>query len=69
MKKSMLLTLSDQELMELQRIILDEDNEEALRFLQKHFKDRGRATLEGEGHCKPWFEIRWESSIPGESRK
>ncbi len=40
MKKSMLLTLSGQELMELQRIILDEDKEEALRFMQKHLKDK-----------------------------
>lgn len=57
MKKSILLTLSDQELIELQRIIFDEDKEEALRFLQKHFRDKARATLEGEGHCKPWFKV------------
>jgi hypothetical protein len=57
MKKSIILALSDEELMELLRIILDEDEKEALRFLQKHFKDKARAVLEGEGHCKPSFEV------------
>jgi hypothetical protein len=57
-KKSITLTLTDEELMELLRIILDEDEKEALRFLQKHFKDKARAVLEGEGHCKPSFEMR-----------
>jgi len=57
MKKSILLALSDEELIELQRIILDEDKEEALHFLQKHFKEKARTTLEGEGHCKPYFEM------------
>jgi len=33
MKKSITLTLGDEELMELQRILLDEDKEAALRFL------------------------------------
>jgi hypothetical protein len=34
MKKSITITLSDEELMELQRIILDEDKETALCFLE-----------------------------------
>ena len=69
MKKSMLLTFNDEELIELQRIILDGDKDEALRFLQKHFKDRARAVLEGEGHCKPYFEISSGSPIPSEFEK
>ena len=63
MKKSMLLTFSDEELIELQRTILDGDKDEALRFLQKHFKDKARATLGGEGHCKPWFEIPGQGPV------
>ncbi len=69
MKKSMLLTFSDEELIELQRIILDGDKEEALRFLQKYFKDRVRAVLEGQGHCKPYFEIGSGSPMPSEFEK
>jgi uncharacterized glyoxalase superfamily protein PhnB len=69
MKRSMTLTLGDQELMELQRIILDGDKAEALRFLERHFKDKVRAVLEGEGHCKPFFEITGRSAIPSEFDK
>ena len=66
MKKSITLALSDEELIELQKIILDEDKEEALRFLQRHLKDEARATLESEGHCKPYFEMRGQCAVPGE---
>jgi hypothetical protein len=66
MKRSIILTLSDQELVELQRIILDGDETEAIRFLEKHLKDKVRAALEGEGHCKPFFEITGRSAIPSE---
>jgi|GEM_PF-596441 len=66
MKRSIFLTLSDEELIELERIILDDDKEEALRFLQRHFKDKARATLDGEGHCKPYFEIPGRSAIPSQ---
>jgi len=69
MKRSIILTLGDPELMELQRIILDGDKAEALRFLEKHFKDKVRAALEGEGHCKPFFEITGRSAIPSEFDK
>jgi hypothetical protein len=40
MKKSITITLSDEELMELQRIILDEDKETALCFLKKHLEKK-----------------------------
>lgn len=54
MKKAIILALTDEELIELQRIMLDEDKEEALRFLQRHFRKRVRAVMEGEG---PYFEM------------
>jgi hypothetical protein len=50
MKKSITLTLSDEELMELQRILLDEDKEEALRFLKTHLDKKVKTTISGEGH-------------------
>jgi hypothetical protein len=56
-KESITLTLTDEELMELLRMILGEDEKETLSLLQKHFKDKARAVLEGEGHCKPSFEV------------
>jgi hypothetical protein len=64
MKRSIVLTLSDEDLIELERIILDEDKEEALCFLKKHFKDKARATLNGEGHCKPYFEMPGRRAVP-----
>ena len=64
MKRSIVLTLSDEDLIELERIILDDDREAAFRFLQKHFKNKARATLNGEGHCKPYFEMPGQSAIP-----
>ena len=69
MKRSIILTLSDDELLGLQRIILDGDEKEAIRFLEKHLKDKVHATLEGEGHCKPHFEIPGRSTIPSEFQK
>lgn len=50
MNKSINLTLSNEELMKLQRILLDEDKEEALRFLKTHLEKPVRANLWGEGH-------------------
>jgi len=49
-KKSITLTLSDEELMELQRILLDEDREAALRFLKTNMGKHVRAAISGEGH-------------------
>jgi len=62
MKKSITLTLSDEELMELQRILLDEDREETMRFLKKYLDKKVRETISGKGHCKPWFELPVRSS-------
>jgi hypothetical protein len=50
MKRSISITLSDEELMELQRILLDEDREAALRFLKLHLAKQVKATVSGEGH-------------------
>lgn len=50
MKKSIHLTLTDEELMALYQIILDGDREGALRFLEDHLRVPVRAALEGEGH-------------------
>ena len=50
MKKSISLTLSDEEMMELHRILLDEDKEEALRFLKTHLDKQVKAAISGEGH-------------------
>jgi len=50
MKKSITLTLSGEELMELQRILLDDDKEEALHFLKKYLAKKVAAAVLGEGH-------------------
>jgi hypothetical protein len=51
MKKSIVLTLTDEELIELERTILDDDSEGSLRFLKKHIGDKARGALENRGHC------------------
>jgi len=43
-------TLNDEELMELQRILLDSDREAALRFLKSHLDKKVRVAISGEGH-------------------
>ncbi len=50
MKKSITLTLSDEELIELQRILLDGDSEGAWKFLKTHLDKQIKAVLSGEGH-------------------
>ena len=67
MKKSIILTLTDEELIELVRIIVDEDGEAALRFLKRQVGDKARRVLEGKGHCQPWFEM--PGPIPDESSR
>ncbi len=47
MKKGFNLVLEEQELIELIRILLDEDGEGALAFLKKHLKGKAREILEG----------------------
>lgn len=47
MKKGLNLVLEEADLMELFRILIDEDAEGALAFLRKHFKGKARDLLEG----------------------
>jgi hypothetical protein len=47
MKKGINLTLSDEDLIELIRIMLDDDEKGALAFLKIHFKGKARELLEG----------------------
>ena len=50
MKKSAILILSGEELMELQRIMLDDDKEEALHFPKKYLAKKVAAAVLREGH-------------------
>ena len=47
MNKSITLVLAEQDLIELIRILLDEDPDGALAFLKVHFKGKARELLEG----------------------
>ena len=47
MKKSINLVVEDEDLLELMRILLDEDKAGALAFLKTHFKGKARELLEG----------------------
>jgi hypothetical protein len=47
MKKGINLVLEDADLIELMRILMDEDAEAALVFLKQHLKGKLRETLEG----------------------
>lgn len=46
MKKSLLVTLDDEEIIELIRVLMDDDADAALEFLKKHFKGKARELLE-----------------------
>jgi hypothetical protein len=47
MKKVLQASLDDQDIIELMRILMDEDTEGALLFMQEHFKGKARKLLEG----------------------
>ena len=47
MKKTLSLVVEDQDIIELIRILMDDDAEGALAFLKKHFKGKSRDLLEG----------------------
>jgi hypothetical protein len=47
MKKGVNIVLEDREIVELIRILIDNDAEDALGFLQTHFKGKARELLEG----------------------
>ena len=46
-KKSLLLLLEEAELIELARILMDDDAEAALGFLKRHLKGKAKELLEG----------------------
>ena len=50
MKKSIVLSLADEELFELERVMLDNDRNGALKLLKKHLENKVRAAITGEGH-------------------
>jgi hypothetical protein len=47
MKRILQLTLTDEDLLELMRIIIDDDPQAALAFVKTHFKGKARELLEG----------------------
>lgn len=47
MKKSLHIIVEDEDLLELMRILMDDDKDGALKFLKKHFKGKARDLLEG----------------------
>jgi len=47
MKKSIVLAITDEELQELYRVLIDRDAEGALAFLDQHLRSQVRQTLEG----------------------
>jgi len=47
MKKGINLVLDDEQIVELIRILIDNDAEDALTFLKVHFKGKARELLEG----------------------
>jgi len=47
MKKVINLALDDEEIIELIRILMDDNADDALTFLKRHFKGKARELLEG----------------------
>jgi hypothetical protein len=47
MKKVLSIVVEDQDLIDLMRILMDDDTEGAFAFLKKHFKGKARELLEG----------------------
>lgn len=47
MKKNLSVVVEDQDLIELMRILMDDDAQGALAFLKQHFKGKARDLLEG----------------------
>jgi hypothetical protein len=47
MKKALQIILEDKDIIELMRVLMDDDAEGALAFLEEHFKGKARDLLEG----------------------
>lgn len=47
MKKNLSIVVQDEDIIDLMRILMDDDAEGALAFLKNHFKGKARDLLEG----------------------
>jgi hypothetical protein len=47
MKKSVIIVLDDAQIVDLMRILIDNEADDALNFLRIHFKSKVRELLEG----------------------
>jgi hypothetical protein len=47
MKKGVTVVLDDEQIIQLMRILIDNDAQDALLFLKTHFKGKARELLEG----------------------
>ncbi len=47
MNKCITVVLEDQQIINLMRILIDDDEQDALKFLKVHFKGKARELLEG----------------------
>ena len=47
MKKSLIISLTDEELLDLYRVIIDQDAEASLEFVTRHLKKKVIQALEG----------------------
>jgi len=47
MKKGITVVFEDEQIVELMRILIDDDAEDALKFVKRHFKGKARELLEG----------------------
>lgn len=47
MKKALTLILDEEQIIELIRILIDNDAQDALAFIKTHFKGKARELLEG----------------------
>ncbi len=47
MKKGINIILDEAEIVQLIRILIDDDEEDALKFIKVHFKGKARELLEG----------------------
>ncbi len=56
MEKTVTITLSEQELLDLEAILVDEDQEEALRFLRNVIKQKVK--LAQTSGCRPATDLR-----------
>jgi hypothetical protein len=60
---SVVVRLEPREVLELERVTLDEDAEGALRFLTEVLSPKVEEVL-GRGHCRPTFEWGGQGFVP-----